>query len=86
MCFENSLYYVQKYQILVIDDSNIPVQMWNKTVCLFGERILRMWRMSGMLKKDFLREGNRSKRQINMEILLGIKGTFQFSNGKHARK
>lgn len=32
--------------------------------------------MSGMLKKDFLREGNRSKRQINMEILLGIKGTF----------
>lgn len=37
-----SLYYTQGYQIDMIDDINIPVQMWDETVSLFGERILRM--------------------------------------------
>ncbi len=47
-----SLHYTQGYQIDMIDDINIPVQMWNETVSLFGERILRMWRMSGMPEKE----------------------------------
>ncbi len=47
-----SLHYTQGYQIDMIDDIDIPVQMWNETVSLFGERILRMWRMSGMPEKE----------------------------------
>lgn len=61
----------------MIDNINIQVQMWNETVSLFGERILRMWRMSGMPKKETsFRKETGQKKNINMELQLGIKGTF----------